>query len=127
MNNLSARPHSLRTALVLGLILAAYACGRILEIMHDPVPGLDVVSLDVLSALAFALVHGALHYRVRGILIFAAICTVVGNLAENVGVATCFPYGRYYFSELMGPKLFHVPILLGLAYIGMAYVSWMLA
>jgi uncharacterized membrane protein len=27
----------------------------------------------------------------------------------------------------MGPKLFHVPILLGLAYIGMAYVSWSLA
>src|ERR1035437_243738 len=27
----------------------------------------------------------------------------------------------------MGPKLFHVPVLLGLAYIGMAYVSWALA
>jgi putative membrane protein len=27
----------------------------------------------------------------------------------------------------MGPKLFHVPVLLGLAYIGMAYVSWVLA
>ena len=27
----------------------------------------------------------------------------------------------------MGPKLFHVPVLLGLAYIGMAYVSWTLA
>ena len=24
----------------------------------------------------------------------------------------------------MGPKLFHVPVLLGFAYIGMAYVSW---
>jgi putative membrane protein len=27
----------------------------------------------------------------------------------------------------MGPKVLHVPVLLGLAYIGMAYVSWMLA
>lgn len=27
----------------------------------------------------------------------------------------------------MGPKLFQVPILLGLAYIGMAYLSWTLA
>jgi hypothetical protein len=57
----------------------------------------------------------------------AAICVVVGNLSENLGVATGFPFGRYYFVELMGPKLFHVPVLLGLAYIGMAYVSWTLA
>jgi putative membrane protein len=127
MNHLSARPRSFGTALALGLILAAYAYARILEIAHGPVPRLAVVALNVLSALAFALVHGALHYRVRGILIFAAICTVAGNLAENVGVATGFPFGRYYFAELMGPKLFHVPILLGLAYIGMAHVSWMLA
>ncbi len=52
---------------------------------------------------------------------------MVGNLTENIGVVTGFPFGRYYFLELMGPKLFHVPVLLGLAYIGMSYVSWSLA
>jgi len=71
-------------------------------------------------------VDGARHYRLRGILVFAAIGVVVGNISENLGVATGFPFGRYYFVELMGPKLFHVPVLLGLAYIGMAYVSWTL-
>jgi putative membrane protein len=76
--------------------------------------------------MAFALVHGARQYRLRGILVFAAICIVVGNLSENLGVVTGFPFGRYYFVELMGPKLFHVPVLLGLAYIGMSYVSWVL-
>ena len=73
------------------------------------------------------LVDGARHYRLRGILVFTAICIVVGNLVENIGVMTGFPFGRYYFVELMGPKLFHVPVLLGLAYIGMAYVSWNVA
>jgi putative membrane protein len=77
--------------------------------------------------MAFAIVDGARHYRLRGILAFTAICFVVGNLVENIGVITGFPFGRYYFVELMGPKLFHVPVLLGLAYIGMAYVSWTLA
>ena len=77
--------------------------------------------------MAFALVDGARHYRLRGILVFAGICIVVGNIIENLGVATGFPFGHYYFVELMGPKLFHVPVLLGLAYIGMAYVSWTLA
>jgi putative membrane protein len=86
-----------------------------------------IVALDVVSAMAFALTDGSRHYRLRGILVFACICTVVGNLVENLGVTTGFPFGRYYFVELMGPKLFHVPVLLGLAYIGMAYVSWALA
>src|SRR5262249_43454069 len=34
---------------------------------------------------------------------------------------------RYHFSEVMGPKLLEVPILLGLAYIGVGYLSWTLA
>jgi putative membrane protein len=116
-----------RTALALGLILAFYACARVLEITSTPIPRMAIVAFDVLSAMAFALIDGARHYRFRGIMVFAAICTVVGNLVENLGVATGFPFGHYYFVELMGPKLFHVPVLLGLAYIGMAYVSWTLA
>ncbi|MGA2834602.1 MAG: carotenoid biosynthesis protein [Terracidiphilus sp.] len=116
-----------QTAIALGLILACYACARVLEITSTPIPRTAIVALDVSSAMAFALVDGARHYRLRGILAFAVICTVVGNLVENLGVATGFPFGHYYFAELMGPKLFYVPVLLGLAYIGMAYVSWTLA
>jgi putative membrane protein len=112
---------------VLILILASYALARILEIVPSTLPRTAIVALDVLSAMAFALLDGARNYRLRGILIFAAICIVVGNLVENLGVTTGFPFGRYYFVNLMGPKLLHVPVLLGLAYIGMAYVSWNVA
>jgi len=117
---------SSRFPIALSLILAAYACARFLEIAPTSVPRIAIVALDVLSAMAFALVDGARNYRLRGILVFAGICVVVGNISENLGVATGFPFGRYYFLDLMGPKLFHVPVLLGLAYIGMAYVSWTL-
>jgi putative membrane protein len=115
------------TALAITIILACYICTRILEILPPPIPRTAIVALDVLSALAFAMVDGSRRYRWRGILIFTAICIVVGNLIENLGVVTGFPFGRYYFVNLMGPKLFHVPVLLGLAYIGMAYVSWRVA
>jgi putative membrane protein len=127
MNRASERTSGPGVGLLLGAILAAYACARILEVFHGGAPRLWIVSLDVLSAMAFALVDGARHYRLRGILVFAAICTVIGNITENLSVLTGFPFGRYYFAGLMGPKLFHVPVLLGLAYIGMAYVSWTLA
>ncbi|MGA2809327.1 MAG: carotenoid biosynthesis protein [Terracidiphilus sp.] len=115
------------TTFALGLILALYACARILEVVPGAIPRTAIVALDVLSAMAFALIDGARHYRLRGILVFAFICIVIGNITENIGVVTGFPFGHYFFVELMGPKLFHVPVLLGLAYIGMAYVSWTLA
>jgi len=118
--------HGLPTSLLLGAILAAYGCARTMEVTPTSIPRIDLVALDVFSALAFAVVHGARQYRWRGILVFALICVVVGNISENLGVVTGFPFGRYYFAELVGPKLFHVPVLLGLAYIGMAYVSWVL-
>jgi putative membrane protein len=97
-----------------------------LEVAPSPVPQLAIVALDVLSAAAFALVDGSRRCGLRGMLVFCGICVVVGNAIENIGVVTGFPYGPYYFATLMGPKLFHVPVLLGLAYIGMAYVSWRL-
>jgi len=88
---------------------------------------LAVVVLHVLPAASFALIHGSMFYRLRTMLVFFGICLVVGNVFENLGVVTGFPYGPYYFTDVMGPKLLVVPILLGLAYVGMAYLSWTLA
>jgi putative membrane protein len=121
--------HSQETGITpaLALILACYLLARVLEVAPTSIPRTAIVALDVLSAMSFALVDGARHYRLRGILIFAGFCIVVGNLAENLSIATGFPFGHYYFVELMGPKLFQVPVLLGLAYIGMSYVSWTVA
>jgi len=108
-------------------ILTLYAFVRILEVLRISTPSAPIVALEILSALTFALIHGAQHYRLRGILVFAAICLLIGNIMEYIGVQTGFPYGHYQFLPLMGPQLLDVPILLGLAYIGMAYVSWTLA
>jgi putative membrane protein len=115
------------TNLMLWALLVFYGAARILQVFPGPFPMLAVVALHVLPAVVFALMHGAMLYRWRGILTFFVICLVIGNLFENVGVRTGFPFGHYYFTGLMGPKLFAVPILLGLAYVGMAYLSWTLA
>jgi hypothetical protein len=104
-----------------------YAGARVLQVSAGKVPVVLVVALHMLSPIVFALIHGAMFCRWRGILIFFAVCLVVGNIFENVGVRTGFPFGHYYFTDLMGPKLFVVPIQLGLAYLGMAYLSWTLA
>jgi putative membrane protein len=111
----------------LATTLALYALSRVIEVLPSSTPSPPIVALEILSALAFALLHGARHYGRRGILVFAVICLLIGNAIENLGVLTGFPFGHYEFLPLMGPKLLHVPILLGVAYIGMAYVSWTLA
>ena len=114
-------------ALLIVLILLCYAAARILEVLTSTHPTTTLVAFDVCSALAFALVDGTRRYGFRAALFFVALCAVIGNAMENLSIATGFPFGHYTFLGLMGPKLFSVPILLGLAYIGMAYVSWVLA
>ena len=112
---------------VLWALVAIYAAARLLQAFPGKVPMLAIVALHVLPPILFALLHGAMLYTTRGILIFFAICLLVGNIFENLGVRTGFPFGGYYFTDVMGPKLFAAPILLGLAYLGMAYLSWTLA
>ena len=123
----ATRPTTQRQSRALLAILALYFLGRIVEILPSSTPSTPFVALEIFSAFGFALIHGAQHYRLRGILVFTAICLVIGNIVENIGVITGVPYGHYVFLSLMGPKILNVPILLGLAYIGMAYVSWTLA
>jgi uncharacterized membrane protein len=86
-----------------------------------------LTAVHLLILLTFAFVHGALRYGVVGILAFAAICLVVSNLVENLGVATGFPFGPYHYTDALGPKLGYVPLMIGPAYLGVGYLSWVLA
>ena len=116
-----------RTASFLWAMVALYGLARVLQLFTGTVPMLVVLGLHIVPALVFALVHGALRYRLRNSVLFILLFLIIGNLIENLGVATGFPFGHYYFNDRMGPKFFHVPIFLGVAYVGMGYVSWVLA
>ena len=125
----SVRGVPMRTGVlvVLWAFLLLYLVTRVLEVFPESTPTLGIVALHVLLPAIFAAIHGTVVGRTRQVLLFFAIAFVVGNILENVGVVTGFPFGRYYFLDLMGPKLFHVPILLAVAYVGMGYLSWVLA
>lgn len=105
-------------------IVLVYAFARYLQAFPGQSPPLVGITLQVLAPLAFALIHGAQRYGRRGIAGFVLLCLVVGFSIENLSMGTGFPFGNYGFTELMGPKILQVPILLGLAYIGMGYISW---
>jgi putative membrane protein len=75
---------------------------------------------------AFALVHGAARYGWRGIAAFIVICLVVSNILENASILTGFPFGHYHYTDLLGPRLFLVPLLIGPAYFANGYLAWVL-
>ncbi len=113
-----------REARLLWLLIALYAAARVTQAFPDRLPMIGIVAAHVLCPLVFFVVHGSRVYGWRGSLVFLSFCLLFGNVLENLGVATGFPFGHYHFTEVMGPKLFRVPILLGLAYVGMGYLSW---
>src|SRR5215210_1320332 len=117
----SRRFRSGGTARLLWLLAAAYAAALVGNIAL----GLSIPIAVVLSiSVAFVLVHGAVRYGWRGIAIFIVICLVVSNTLENTSILSGFPFGHYHYSDVLGPKLFLVPILIGPAYFATGYLAW---
>ena len=109
---------------ILWLLVALLAIEELIGIQYRTA-ALTAVHLAIL--LSFTFVHGSLRYGGKGIAAFAIICLVVSNALENIGVATGFPFGPYYYTDVLGPKLGYVPLMIGPAYLGVGYLSWVLA
>jgi uncharacterized membrane protein len=108
--------------LLFWLLLGIYIFARFLQVYPGRVQMLAIVALHVFPPALFAIIHGTRIYRIRGILVFIGIALAVANFYDALSLRTGFSFGHYYFTSLMGPKLGSVPVLLGLAYVGMAYL-----
>lgn len=64
----------------------------------------------------------ALNYAIfiLGIFLF-------GIIIEIIGVATDIPFGSYQYSDILGPKVWHVPLVIGLSWASVVSVSYLLA
>ena len=118
---------------------------------RDPRPALPIVLavLLVLTAIAYPLTSGAGRDAVSWTIVVLGaglsvahaglsrdaraglrlLLLVAGTAVafEAVGLATGFPYGRYQYSAALGPTLLGVPFLVPLAWLMMAWPSWILA
>ncbi len=59
--------------------------------------------------------------------LFFASAASISYLFEEIGVRTGVIYGPYHYSDMLGLKLGHVPILIPLAWFMMIYPSWRVA
>jgi putative membrane protein len=112
---------------VLWATVALYVVGRICQQYPGPIPVLLIVVLQVVPPAVFALIHASLLYRIRGMLMFTLFCASAGGICESLSLRIGFPFGHYFFTGLMGPKIFDLPVLLVVAYLGIGYCAWVLA
>lgn len=75
----------------------------------------------------FALLHCVATQGGQRTLVFFAVSAIVSYLMEEIGVRTGAIYGAYHYSDLLGAKLGHVPVIIPLAWFMMIYPSWMVA
>jgi uncharacterized membrane protein len=108
-----------------------------------------LAALLVLTAISYPLTDGSARTAVSWAIVLVGAALSVGHAAvsrgaatgagvllvtaatsvgfEAVGLATGFPYGSYTYSGDLGPTLLGVPFLVPLAWLMMAWPSWLLA
>jgi putative membrane protein len=88
----------------------------------------DAVSWTiVILGAALSVAHAALSRGARTGLGVLLLVTVTAVAFESLGLASGFPYGRYEYSDALGPAVLGVPLLVPLAWLMMAWPSWVLA
>ncbi len=114
---------------VLGLALLCLALflyrSLVAPLLGLPAPG--GVALPTLALMFFSLFHACYALGWRHMLAFFAISAVVSWGFEQVGVATGAIYGPYHYTDVLGSKLGHVPLLIPIAWFMMIYPSYVIA
>jgi len=112
------------TNVILWVIAVGYVVEGLITIIF---PNVITFPLFVVFLFAFILIHGAKRYGWKSIVVFIAITLIVSNILENLSILTGFPFGHYYYTDALGPKLFLVPILIGPSYFSFGYLAWVLS
>jgi putative membrane protein len=85
------------------------------------------IGIKTLFMMLFSIFHAAYVLGWRDTLLFFGITVAVSWSYEHVGVETGLIYGAYHYTDALGPKLGHVPIIIPIAWFMMIYPSYIIA
>lgn len=135
------QPHSItnlqqrKNAFLLGLaiiFLALFIYSSIIRPLLEPlfpelprIPG--GIGIKTLFMMLFSIFHAAYVLGWRHTLLFFGITVAVSWSYEHVGVETGLIYGAYHYTDALGLKLGHVPIIIPIAWFMMIYPSYIIA
>jgi putative membrane protein len=86
--------------------------------------GETVYYVQNLAWLVFVLIHGSKRYGWDSLFVFFTVTFLVSWSAEAASIATGFPFGHFYYTELLGPKIGPVPMAVMPAYFAAGYLAW---
>jgi uncharacterized membrane protein len=135
------QPHSItslqqrKNAFLLGLaiiFLALFIYSSIIRPLLEPlfpelprIPG--GIGIKTLFMMLFSIFHASYVLGWRHMLLFFGITVAVSWSYEHVGVETGLIYGAYHYTDALGLKLGHVPIIIPIAWFMMIYPSYIIA
>ena len=95
------------------------------EDMLPNIPG--GIASKTIFMLFFSLFHGWYLIGWKKTLVFFVITAGISWGYEQIGVETNLIYGEYHYTDYLGQKLGHVPIIIPLAWFMMIYPSYIIA
>jgi uncharacterized membrane protein len=116
-----------KSKIITWLLIIGYFGWTLIDNFFHPLSIPVASALITLFLVCIATVHGLHHYSMKQYIMFFVITFIVSNIYENMSILTGFPFGHYHYTELLGPKLFLVPLLVAPGYFGGGYLSWSLA
>ena len=80
-----------------------------------------------LFLIIFSVFHANYFLGWKKTLVFFVITVIVSWGYEQLGVDSGLIYGNYYYTDVLGEKIGHVPIIIPLAWFMMIYPSYIIA
>ena len=122
---MSSTPNSLNA--LLWLLIAAYLIQSGVSPMLGPGLQRFTPLVSILILTGFSVAHGIPRYGVKHLLFFFVLTFAISWGYETLSIETGFPFGHYYYTGMLGPKLGQVPLLIMPAYFSVGYLAWTLA
>lgn len=106
--------------ILLGVTLISALCKSSWVMQASP-----IITIIVLFFVVW--LHGTARYGTKNLIIFFLLTWIISNFFEALSIQTGFPFGNYYYDQLIGPRLFKVPLIIMFAYFATGYSAWILA
>ena len=105
------------------ILIILYTVGFV-GISFFPELGLTSVSeLNLIISFALILLPAPIQDLWKKI----GVIFLLGMSVEILGVATGYPFGNYHYGDSLGSKIFDVPVIIGVNWFTIAYISYHLA
>lgn len=108
--------------LLLIIVYAVGIAGVLIPLQED---FMKLTPVNLLFSMLVLFAYG--NWKDRRFMRLAGIVFLAGMGVEILGVQTDFPFGAYYYGDVLGPKVFGVPLLIGFNWFFLVYATVVIA